>query len=109
MENGESTLQAAVRETAEEACARIEIDDLFALVNLPYINQVHLFYRGRLLDTDFAAGTESLETALFPEADIPWDELAFRSVTLCLKAYFADRRAGRFTFHEDDLPPTSAY
>jgi len=109
MENGESTLQAAVRETAEEACARIEIDDLFALINLPYIDQVHLFYRGRLLDTDFAPGTESLETRLFAEADIPWDELAFRSVSLCLKAYFSDRRAGRFVFHEDDLPPTSAY
>ena len=109
MENGESTTQAAVRETAEEACARIEIDDLFALVNLPYLNQVHLFYRGRLLDTDFAAGEESLEAALFSEADVPWEELAFRSVTLCLKAYFADRRAGRFVFHEDDLLPTSAY
>ena len=71
MENGESTTQAALRETLEEACARIEIDDLFALVNVPYINQVHLFYRGRLLDTDFAAGAESLETALFSEDDIP--------------------------------------
>jgi len=109
MENGESTTQAALRETAEEACARIEIDELFALINLPYIDQVHLFYRGRLLDTDFAAGTESLEAALFSEADIPWDELAFRSVSLCLKAYFSDRRKGSFTFHEEDLPPTSAY
>lgn len=98
-----------MRETLEEACARIEIDDLFSLVNVPYINQVHLFYRGRLLDTDYAAGAESLETVLFSEADIPWEELAFRSVTLCLKAYFADRRAGRFEFHEDDLTPSAGY
>lgn len=109
MENGESTLQAAVRETVEEACARIEIDSLFALINLPHFNQVHLFYRGRLLDTDFGPGTESLETVLFAEADIPWDELAFRSVSQCLRAYFADRRAGHFIFHEDNLLPTSAY
>ena len=70
---------------------------------------MHLFYRGRLLDTDFAAGIESLETALFSEAEIPWQELAFRSVTLSLKAYFADRRAARFTFHEVDLKPPTGY
>jgi ADP-ribose pyrophosphatase YjhB (NUDIX family) len=109
MENGESTTQAALRETLEEACARIEIDALFALVNVPYINQVHLFYRGRLLDTDYGAGAESLETALFSEASIPWQNLAFRSVALCLKAYFDDRRGGRFGFHEDDLLPLAGY
>ena len=109
MENGESTTQAALRETLEEACARVVIDDLFALVNVPHINQVHLFYRGRLLDTDFAAGVESLETALFSEDDIPWPELAFGSVTRCLAAYFADRRAGGFRFHEDELAPDEGY
>jgi ADP-ribose pyrophosphatase YjhB (NUDIX family) len=109
MENGESTTQAALRETLEEACARIEIDDLFSLVNVPYINQVHLFYRGRLLDTNFAAGVESLETVLFSEADIPWQELAFRTVALSLKAYFSDRRAARFAFHEYDLRPPTGY
>ena len=109
MENGESTVQAAVRETLEEACARVEIVALFSLINVPHINQVHLFYRGRLLDTQFAAGAESLETALFSEADIPWQDLAFRSVTLCLKAYFADRAAGRFVFHEDNLLPQAGY
>lgn len=109
MENGESTLEAAIRETTEEACARIEIQGLFALVNLPAISQVHLFYRGRLCDTDFGPGTESLETRLFAESDIPWKEIAFRSVSLCLEAYFADRRAGRFVLHEAELPPTAAY
>ena len=106
MENGESTTQAALRETHEEACARVKIDDLFALINVPKISQVHLFYRGQLLDTDFAAGTESLETKLFAEADIPWNELAFPSVEHCLNAYFTDRRAGRFGFHEETLGPT---
>ena len=105
MENGESTTQAALRETLEEACARVDIEDLFALYNVPRINQVHLFYRGQLRDTDFGAGVESLETALFDEEAIPWDELAFPSVTLCLKAYFADRAAGRFSYHEDELTP----
>ena len=105
MENGESTSAAALRETFEEACARVEIDELFALVNIPHINQVHLFYRGQLLDTDFGAGEESLETRLLSEEEIPWDDLAFRSVALCLKSYFIDRRAGSFGFHETTLPP----
>lgn len=103
MENGESTLQAALRETLEEAQARVEIEHLFALVNLPHISQVHLFYRGRLLDTGFGAGEESLETSLFSENEIPWDKLAFSSVTLCLQKYFSDRSSGRFGFHEAAL------
>lgn len=103
MENGESTLAAALRETAEEACARVDIDALFALINIPGINQVHLFYRGQLCDTNFSAGQESLETRLFDEAEIPWESLAFQSVSLCLQRYFDDRRSGRFALHEATL------
>lgn len=105
MENGESTSQAALRETYEEACARVSIEGLFALINIPHISQVHLFYRARLLDTNFGAGEESLETQLFSEDEIPWHELAFSSVDQCLKAYFGDRRTGRFEFHEATLAP----
>ena len=105
MENGESTTQAALRETYEEACARVSIERLFALINIPHISQVHLFYRARLLDTNFGAGEESLETQLFAEDEIPWDELAFSSVDQCLKAYLRDRRTGRFEFHETTLAP----
>ena len=105
MENGESTTQAALRETYEEACARVSIERLFALINIPHISQVHLFYRARLLDTNFGAGEESLETQLFAEDEIPWHELAFSSVDQCLKAYLRDRRTGRFEFHETTLAP----
>ena len=109
MENGESTAQAASRETAEEALAHVEIGPLFALVNIPQISQVHLFYRARLLNADFGPGEESLETQLFDEKDIPWDQLAFRSVAYCLETYFSDRRAGIFNFLENTLsPPSSA-
>ncbi|WP_153109442.1 NUDIX hydrolase [Propionivibrio limicola] len=108
MENGESTTEAALRETLEEACAIVEIDDLFSLINVPHINQVHLFYRGQLKTPDFGAGEESLETLLFPEEGIPWKDLAFRTVSLCLRDYFSDRRRGRFSFHERSLTPTSS-
>jgi ADP-ribose pyrophosphatase YjhB (NUDIX family) len=91
MENGETTSAAAVRETEEEAGANIEIGNLFTLLNVAHVHQVHLFYLARLLDLDFAPGEESLEVQLFSEADIPWDELAFPTIRTTLELFFADR------------------
>ncbi len=105
MENEETTAQAAALETAEEACARIEVGELYTLIDVPYISQVHLIYRARLLDLDFRPGEESLEVALFREDEIPWDEIAFRSIALSLRHYFDDRRSGRWSFHTASLPP----
>lgn len=109
MENGETTEQAAARETLEEAQARIEVGALLALVNVPYISQVHLLYRAKLLDLDFAPGEESLETRLFTEAEIPWDDLAFRSISLALRYYFADRKQGQFSLHSGEIPPPAGF
>jgi len=105
MENGESTAQGAIRETQEEAGANVSIDAPFALISIPHINQVHLFYRGRLESPEYAAGDESLAVALLDPDKIPWDELAFRSVTLCLERYLGDRSTGLFGFHETFLNP----
>lgn len=105
MENGETTAQAAMRETLEEAGADVAVDAPFAMVNIPHINQVHLFYRGQLRTPHFSAGEESLEVCLLAPADIPWAELAFRSVALCLERYLRDREQCRFGFHEADLSP----
>jgi ADP-ribose pyrophosphatase YjhB (NUDIX family) len=103
MENGETVAQAAQRETLEEAGARIELGAAFSMISVPYVNQVHVFYLARLLDLDFAAGEETLETQLFEEARIPWKDVAFRTVGLTLKRWFADRAAGRFSFHAEDI------
>jgi len=103
MELGETTEQGAMRETLEEAGARVELQGLYTLLNVVRIGQVHIFYRARLLDLDLDPGTESLEARLFTEAEIPWDELAFRTVRETLKHYFADRREGRFGLHVGDI------
>lgn len=103
MENGETTPEAAARETLEEANAQVQIGDLYSMYNIPYINQVYLLFRARLLNLDFSPGMESLEVALFAESDIQWDNLAFRAVSLTLKDYFADRKAGGYKFHLGDL------
>ena len=95
MENGESTAEGAVRETLEEAGARVESLGLYSMISLPDINQVYLVFRARLLHDDFAPGEESLEARLFSEAEIPWDTMAFRTIEMTLKRYFADRAAGQ--------------
>ena len=103
MENGESTGEGAARETLEEAGARVELIAPFSMISVPYVNQVHLFYRARLLDLDFKAGEESLEVALFEEAQVPWKDIAFRTVGLTLKHWFADRARGSYGFHAEDI------
>jgi 8-oxo-dGTP pyrophosphatase MutT (NUDIX family) len=105
MENGETTSAAAARETLEEANARVAIGELYSMHNVPYINQVHLLYRSKLLDLDFSPGVESLEVVLFLEKDIPWETIAFRPVKFTLQRYFADRKKGSFNFFNSDLAP----
>lgn len=107
MENSETTSQAAQRETVEEAGANIELHELFSVMNVPHVNQVHLFYRASLLDLDYLAGTESLEVNLFAEHEIPWDEIAFPTVSHTLKFFFEDlaiaKKGGSFNFHSLDI------
>ena len=103
MELGETTAEGAARETVEEAGAQFEMQALFSLINVARVGQVHLFYRAALLSPEFAPGTETQEALLFDEADIPWDEIAFRTVKETLEHFFADRRAGHFGFHALDI------
>ena len=105
MENSETTTEAAIRETLEEANARIAIGDLYSMYSLPYINHVHLLFRAKLLDLDFGPGPESLEVKLFSEAEIPWNEIAFRPVHFSIEHYFAERSSGKFSFHMGELAP----
>jgi len=103
MENDETAAQAALRETLEEAGAAVEPGEPSALISVPRVNQVHLFYRARLSNLEFKAGEETLEIALMEEAAIPWKEIAFRTVGLTLKRWFEDRTRGTFAFHAQDI------
>ncbi len=80
LEIGESTEEGAIRETWEEATARIEIVGLLAVYNIVRLGQVQIFYGANLLSPDIAAGIETLELNLFDWADIPWQDLAFPTV-----------------------------
>lgn len=103
MELGETTAEGAARETVEEAGAKFEMQGVFALMNVAKVGQVHLFYRAKLLSTEFDPGSETIEARLFNESEIPWDEIAFETVRQTLKLYFADRKIGSFGFHVLDI------
>ncbi|MGH8629580.1 MAG: NUDIX hydrolase [Burkholderiales bacterium] len=105
MENGETTVQGALRETLEEANARVDIIGLYALYNIPHINQVYMLFRARLADLDFRPGAETLDVRLFSEEEIPWSAIAFATVRNTLTHYFSDRAAGEFRFHMGTIEP----
>lgn len=105
MENGETTLEGAVRETWEEARARVQSVTLYRLFDLPYINQVYIFYRAELSDNEFEAGPESLEVSLFSEQDVPWSEIAFPVVTESLREFFNDRLTGDYPVRVSEVDP----
>ena len=99
MENQESLEQAALRESDEEANANLEIESLYSVISLPHINQIYVLYRAKLLDLDFYAGPESLDVQLFNEEDIPWEQLAFKTIERTLRRFFEDRKQNNFSVH----------
>jgi len=103
MENGETLQAAAARECYEEALATVEIGSLLAVVSVTGANQVHVMFRAKLLQPEFAPGPESLEVGLYEEAEIPWAHLAFPSGEFTLRKYFEDRSAGREGHHFAEL------
>ena len=105
LENGETVAAGAVRETYEEACARVEIIAPYAIYNISHVSQIYLMFRARLLDNDFKPGSESKEVGLFSEEEIPWSEIAFTVITKTLRDYFRDRAQGKFPFHIGDVLP----
>lgn len=108
MENGESTEQAARRETLEEANAQVQIRSLYTLTSILHVDQVQMIYLADLMEPEFSASEESLEVRLFREEEIPWDSLAFPTITNALRFYFSDRRHGHFPLRHLELSRTAA-
>jgi ADP-ribose pyrophosphatase YjhB (NUDIX family) len=103
LELGETTADGARRETDEEAGAVFELGPLFSLLNVVQVGQVHLFYLATLKSDVFNPGPETIEARLFAEHEIPWDELAFRTVKVTLRHFFECRRNGQFPLHCSDI------
>ena len=109
MENGETLEQAAMRETEEEACARVRNLHLYTLFDLPHISQVYMLFRAELVDLQFAAGEESLDVQLFHESEIPWSELAFPTIGRTLEYFFADRKQQLYPVRNEPLAALRTY
>lgn len=103
LEMGETLAEGAARETREEAGATFEMQGLFSVMNVTRAGQIHLFYRAQLLSPNFDPGHETQEARLFTADDIPWDELAFRTVAETLKCFLADAQTGQFGLHQMDI------
>ncbi len=103
MELGETTTEAALRETLEEANARVELQGLYALMNLPHVSQVYMMFRSRLLDLNFSPGVESLQVKLYKEEDIPWDDLAFSTIRHTLRFFFEDQQREDYRLRVGDI------
>lgn len=103
MENNETILQSAKRETLEEAGAEIEDPELYCIYNIPHISQVYIIYKGELKDGIARPGSESLDTRLFMLEEIPWDKLAFRVIREVLQQYQDDTKKGFYGLHTGDI------
>jgi ADP-ribose pyrophosphatase YjhB (NUDIX family) len=103
LELGETSGQGAAREAQEESQAAVEITGLLTLINVPYVSQLYVIHRARLLRPEFGPTPESSEVRLMREDEIPWDEIAFPTVWHGLKFFFSDRASGVQGFHELDL------
>lgn len=106
MENGETLRQGAARETWEETGARVEVSqEPLTIFSTSHTDQVHMVFRARMLSPEYCTTPESLEVRLFHEHEIPWEDLAFRTVIHTLKHFFADRKSGNLATHMVELPP----
>ncbi len=104
MENDETLEQGAIRETREEAMARVTDLHMYQIFDMPRINQVYILYRANLAEPDnFGAGPESLEVQLTPIDAIPWNEMAFLVIKRTLERYLDEWRTGSFSFSADSL------
>lgn len=103
LENAETVSDGAMRETLEEANARVEIISPYTLYNLTFISQIYFIFRARLMDIDFGPTEESSEVKLLAEKDIPWDQIAFDVIRQTLVSYFKDRPGCVFGFRIVDI------
>jgi len=83
----ETTAEGAVREVLEEAGARVEVGELVGIYDIPRISQVYVIYAARMTAGEFAAGAESQNVALFAWNDVPWEHIAFPSITWALRRF----------------------
>ena len=86
LENKEGLKDGAAREAEEEALIKPIIGPLIAAVDVIHAHQVHVFFRAHLENLKFGSGKESLDVRMFKLSEIPWEQMAFKTGKIALKA-----------------------
>ena len=105
LENGETLVECAVRETREEAGTQIVDLVPYTVFNIPHISQIYFIFRAEMPADVYVAGAESLEAKLVTPDEIPWSDLAFTSIREVLTMYCSDLQSKQFPFTMVDIPP----
>jgi ADP-ribose pyrophosphatase YjhB (NUDIX family) len=103
LENGESLLQGAWRETKEETQAEVDMKEILTIFNIPQINQIYIIYRADIEDNSFGPTSESLDVQLFSYDEVPWEELAFPFVPKTINHYYECLKTKKFNLHTEDI------
>ena len=107
LENGETLAEGALRETEEEACASVNLVRLLSVISLPRVNQVHCFYLADMLNEEYRTTEESIEIRMFRPEEIPWEQIAFKTVAATLRHYLEHRDKDNIPLLETSILPQS--
>lgn len=89
VDRGEEITLAAIREAREEAGIEIAIERLLNVYSYAGRTPIIVVYAASYVSGDLIVDDEGLEARAFDAAQIPWDELAFRSTHDALREYLA--------------------
>ncbi len=103
MENDETILEAAIRETKEETNVLVKEMHLYIVFSCPNINQVYFIFRGKTQNKNACSTEESLESKYFQKQEIPWNALSYSIMNKALDWYFYDKVRDKFTFRISDV------
>ncbi len=103
LECNETMQDGALREATEEAGITLEKSSLYITCSIPRISQIYCIYLGILKNKNVNPGPETSDYAFFDLDKLPWDDIAFSSVTLTLKHYLSDFKQDHFPFRDLEL------
>lgn len=109
MELNETTAQGGLRETWEEAGVRVDLGELYTVIDVPHANQVHVYFLATAENDHVAPGPESLDARYFDLDEIPWDNLSFRSVSTTIRHFIEDHKNNTFTTHYYSIDANQPY
>jgi len=88
VDRGEEITVAAIREAREESGLEVHLDGLINIYSYPGRPIVVVVYKASVVTGRLQVDEESLEARLFSRAEIPWDQLAFRSTREALEDFY---------------------